>query len=119
VEEKPACSIKTVPEYVENGTKAKEEENYGELIQSFERRSGDTSNDTPETPSTDGEAPQHRKQQPITLGSVNEFNFDNADEGDSHKPSSSNWWANGSVIGKEGETTKNWSFFPMVQSDVS
>ncbi|KAI5595126.1 hypothetical protein BDE02_03G117000 [Populus trichocarpa] len=52
-EEKPACSIKTVPEYVENGTKAKEEENYGELIQSFERRSGDTSNDTPETPSTD------------------------------------------------------------------
>ncbi|KAL9387035.1 hypothetical protein Peur_020159 [Populus x canadensis] len=119
VEEKPACSIKTVPEYVENGTKAKEEESYGELIQSFERRSGDTSNDTPETPSTDGEAPQHRKQQPITLGSVNEFNFDNADEGDSHKPSSSNWWANGSVIGKEGETTKNWSFFPMVQSDVS
>jgi hypothetical protein len=118
-EEKPACSIKTVPEYVENGTKAKEEENYGELIQSFERRSGDTSNDTPETPSTDGEAPQHRKQQPITLGSVNEFNFDNADEGDSHNPSSSNWWANGSVIGKEGETTKNWSFFPMVQSDVS
>ncbi|KAL3599078.1 hypothetical protein D5086_006996 [Populus alba] len=33
VEEKPACSIKTVLEYVENGKKAKEEENYGELIQ--------------------------------------------------------------------------------------
>ncbi|KAF9685839.1 hypothetical protein SADUNF_Sadunf03G0096000 [Salix dunnii] len=119
-EEKPACSIKTVPVSVEKGTKAKEEESYGESIQSFERRSGDTLNDTPETPSTDGEeAPQHRKQQSITLGSVKEFNFDNADEGDSHKPSTSSWWANGSVIEKEGETTKKWSFFPTVPSGVS
>uniref|UniRef100_A0A6N2K0A7 Hydroxyproline-rich glycoprotein family protein n=1 Tax=Salix viminalis TaxID=40686 RepID=A0A6N2K0A7_SALVM len=117
VEEKAACSIQTVPVYVEMGTKAKEEESYGELIQSFERKSGDT----PETASTDGEeAPQHRKQQSITLGcSVKEFNFDNADEGDSHKPSSSSWWANGSVVGKEGETTKNWSFFPTAPSGVS
>ncbi|XP_061970350.1 uncharacterized protein LOC133693185 isoform X3 [Populus nigra] len=120
VEEKRAFSIKTVPEYVENGTQAKEEKNSGESIQSFECRVGVTSNDSPEMASTDGEmAPQHRKQQSITLGSVKEFNFDNADEGDSRKPSSSNWWANGSVIGKEGETTKNWSFFPMVQSGVS
>ncbi|KAJ6326738.1 hypothetical protein OIU78_013762 [Salix suchowensis] len=116
VEEKAACSINTVPVYVEMGTEAKEEESYGELIQSFERKSGDT----PETPSTDGEeAPQHRKQQSITLGSVKEFNFDNADEGDSHKPSSSSWWANGSVVGKEGGTTKNWSFFPTAPSGVS
>ncbi|XP_034894696.1 uncharacterized protein [Populus alba] len=120
VEEKPAFSIKTVPEYVENGTQAKEENNSGESIQSFECRVGVTSNDSPEMASTDGEvAPQHRKQQSITLGSAKEFNFDNADEGDSRKPSTSNWWANGSVIGKEGETTKNWSFFPMVQSGVS
>lgn len=44
---------------------------------------------------------QHQKHRSITLGSVKEFNFDNADGGCSDK---------------EG---KNWSFFPMMQPGVS
>ncbi|KAL6979567.1 hypothetical protein U1Q18_021228 [Sarracenia purpurea var. burkii] len=67
----------------------------------------------------DGQRPQ--KHRSITLGSVKEFNFDNADGGDPDKPYSigSDWWANEKVLEKDSEPRKNWSFFPMLEPGVS
>ncbi|KAF2297843.1 hypothetical protein GH714_003946 [Hevea brasiliensis] len=121
VEEKPSCPVKVVPVFIENGTTAAKEVNYTEIMNNFESGVGETSNDTPEMTSTDEEkAPRHQKHRSITLGSLKEFNFDNADGGDSHKPNTGpGWWANGSEsdVGKEDGAGKNWSF-PVMQPGV-
>lgn len=61
--------------------------------------------------------PVDEKDESLTLSSTKEFNFGNADGGESHAPPSivANWWANEKVAGKEGGESKNWSFFPMIQ----
>ena len=54
----------------------------------------------------------HEKDQSLTLSSAKEFNFDNADGGDSLAPNIvADWWANEKVAGKEREASKDWSFF--------
>lgn len=68
----------------------------------------------------DAAVPEKDQDQSLTLPSAKEFNFDNADGGDSHGPNIvADWWANEKVAGKEGVASKNWSFFPMVQPSVS
>ncbi|KAG5014495.1 hypothetical protein AAZX31_08G015600 [Glycine max] len=62
----------------------------------------------------------HEKDQSLTLSSAKEFNFDNADGGDSLAPNIvADWWANEKVAGKEREASKDWSFFPLIQPGVS
>ncbi|GAB2273899.1 hypothetical protein Dimus_008670 [Dionaea muscipula] len=67
---------------------------------------------------------QCQKRRSVSLGSTKEFNFDNANEEEYvQKPGvGSNWWANEKDLGNEGESesSKNWSFFPMIiQPDIS
>ncbi|KAK7399196.1 hypothetical protein VNO78_10374 [Psophocarpus tetragonolobus] len=62
----------------------------------------------------------HEKDQSLTLSSAKEFNFDNADGGDSLAPNIvADWWANEKVAGKERVASKDWPFFPMIQPGVS
>ncbi|XP_044468665.1 uncharacterized protein LOC123198118 [Mangifera indica] len=88
---------------------------------SFELYSADTSNEIPEK--TLGELEEEhffRKHRSITLGSIKEFNFDNTEGEVSDKPLiSSEWWANEKVDGKESTPSNNWTFFPVLQSEVS
>ncbi|CAK9324157.1 unnamed protein product [Citrullus colocynthis] len=76
-----------------------------------------TSNVTGEKTKADGEeAHQHQEHHSITLGSVKEFNFDNGNGSDTHKPNiNSEWWTNAKDVDTEGTTTRAWSFFPMAQ----
>ncbi|XWS38343.1 hypothetical protein CRYUN_Cryun19dG0123200 [Craigia yunnanensis] len=91
------------------------------VVDDYECRVGETSNERPEKAPADREGkPQHHKNQSITLGSAKEFNFDNVDGGDAHKPIvSSDWWANEKVAEKDDGVPRNWSFFPMMQPGVS
>lgn len=81
-----------------------------------------TCNEICEKSSGEGEEEEqcYRKQRSITLGSYKEFNFDNAEGEASDKPStsSSEWWSNEKVAGKEAKSSSNWTFFPMLQSEV-
>ncbi|XP_031281064.1 uncharacterized protein LOC116139544 isoform X2 [Pistacia vera] len=87
----------------------------------FELYTTDTSNEMPEK--TLGEVEEehfYRKHRSITLGSIKEFNFDNTEGEVSDKPAiSSEWWANEKVVGKEARPSNNWTFFPVLQSEVS
>ncbi|XP_057510440.1 uncharacterized protein At1g76660-like [Actinidia eriantha] len=66
----------------------------------------------------DGQHPQ--KHRSATFGSVKEFNFDNADGGNSNEPMiDSDWWTNEKVIEEEGGPSKNWSFYPVMQPGMS
>uniref|UniRef100_A0A2P2JZ88 Hydroxyproline-rich glycoprotein family protein n=1 Tax=Rhizophora mucronata TaxID=61149 RepID=A0A2P2JZ88_RHIMU len=117
-EVKPAPSLEFVAESQENGTTI-EREISCELIHSCEDCDGETSDNIPRKAPIGGEeVHKPQKHHSITLGSVKEFNFDNGDRRDSLKPES-DWWTNGSVVEEEGGATKNWSFFPMIQSGVS
>ncbi|GMI71587.1 hypothetical protein like AT5G52430 [Hibiscus trionum] len=59
----------------------------------------------------------YQKHRSVTLGSIKEFNFDNAKGEASDKPSTvSEWWANEKVAGKEAKPGNNWTLFPMLQS---
>ncbi|KAL4595102.1 hypothetical protein ACB092_12G067600 [Castanea dentata] len=63
----------------------------------------ETSNETPEKASEEGEEQSYRKHREV-----------------SDKPTiSSAWWANEKVSGKEARPSSNWAFFPMLQSGVS
>ncbi|KAK6935406.1 hypothetical protein RJ641_035561 [Dillenia turbinata] len=64
------------------------------------------------------ESQQHQKHRSITLGSSKDFNFNNTDGGE-NLGIGSEWWANERVRGKEDGSSKNWSFFPMLQPGVS
>uniref|UniRef100_A0A5B6YV01 Hydroxyproline-rich glycoprotein family protein n=1 Tax=Davidia involucrata TaxID=16924 RepID=A0A5B6YV01_DAVIN len=122
VEKKPAALAKAVSASLENAECVVErDENSSEMPNGHECPAGETSNDTPEKAIADGEGgQQHQKHRSITLGSGKEFNFDNADGGNSDKHNiGSDWWANEKVLEKEVAPTKNWTFFPMMQSGVS
>uniref|UniRef100_A0A5B6YSX4 Hydroxyproline-rich glycoprotein family protein n=1 Tax=Davidia involucrata TaxID=16924 RepID=A0A5B6YSX4_DAVIN len=122
VEKKPTALVKAVSASIENAECAAErDENSSEIPSVYDCPAGETSNDTPEKDSADGEDGQrHQSHQSLTLRSVKEFNFDNADGGNSEKPTiGSDWWANEKVLGKEVAPTKNWTFFPMMQPGVS
>ncbi|GLU05825.1 hypothetical protein SLE2022_229020 [Rubroshorea leprosula] len=122
VEKKPATLSEAVSESLQNGMTAERKENVSEVVDDHECHVGETSNETPEKAPVDGEDTPtwHQEHQSITLGPVKEFNFDNADGGDSRKPiASSDWWANERVAGKDNGATKNWSFFPVMQTGVS
>ncbi|KDP22248.1 hypothetical protein JCGZ_26079 [Jatropha curcas] len=81
---------------------------------------GETSNETPEKPSGETEEePCYRKHRSITLGSIKEFNFDNSKEVPDKPTISSEWWANETIAGKEARPANNWTFFPLLQPEVS
>ncbi|XWS48461.1 hypothetical protein CRYUN_Cryun13aG0079400 [Craigia yunnanensis] len=81
----------------------------------------ETSNETVEKASGEaGEEHRYQKHRSITLGSIKEFNFDNTKGEASDKPIiRSKWWANEKVAGKEARPGNNWTFFPMLQPEVS
>ncbi|KAL9273352.1 hypothetical protein AKJ16_DCAP22881 [Drosera capensis] len=65
----------------------------------------------------DGERCQ--RQRSTSLGSQKEFNFDNSNEERLQASTvRSYWWANEKVVAKEGESSEDWSFFPINQPDV-
>ncbi|GAV76096.1 hypothetical protein CFOL_v3_19571 [Cephalotus follicularis] len=121
VEKKPIPLALAVSEPLQNGATVERGEKSNEKANHYECHVGEASDKTSDkAPSDEEEAPRQQKHRSITLGSVKEFNFDNADGGDSCKPNvSSDWWANEKAVGKENETIKNWSFFPMMQPGVS
>lgn len=79
-----------------------------------------TSTEKPQTPDVD-EGQRCQRQRSVSLGSIKEFNFDNVNKEEPHKPClGPNWWTNDNVKGKEAEQpSKNWSFFPVAQSGAS
>ncbi|XP_057417249.1 uncharacterized protein LOC130711587 isoform X2 [Lotus japonicus] len=118
VENKQAASSwsKVVPKLKNDAATEDKEENARET-------EGNDKQVVAETPNGD-DAKAHKRNESITLSSsfAREFNFDNAEGGDSNAPHIvvADWWANEKVAGKEGaESSKSWSFFPMIQSGVN
>ncbi|GMP96308.1 hypothetical protein CsSME_00045006 [Camellia sinensis var. sinensis] len=114
---KESSLAKIVSPSVENAeVLAEKDEKSTEAASSLDGHLSEISDDTTmtEKSSADGEDGQRpQKHRSITLGSIKEFNFDNADGGKSDRPAiGSDWWATEKVLGKEGG--KNWSFFPML-----
>nr|KYP67295.1 Uncharacterized protein At1g76660 family [Cajanus cajan] len=111
VENKPvACTI-APSKFKTDAPGADKEDNSGEALVT------ETPNDAPQqiTDGGDGEI-VHQKEDCITFSSAKEFNFDNAEGGDSPAPNIvAEWWANEKVASKEGGSSNNWSFFPMIQ----
>ncbi|MCI04330.1 hydroxyproline-rich glycoprotein family protein, partial [Trifolium medium] len=62
-----------------------------------------------------------KDHQSLTLSSsTKEFNFNNAEGGDSPAPNIvADWWANEKVAGNESGASKDWSFFPIIQPGLS
>ncbi|KAJ9139864.1 hypothetical protein P3X46_030559 [Hevea brasiliensis] len=80
----------------------------------------ETSNEIPDKSSGEMEEEHYyRKHRSITLGSLKEFNFDNLKEVPDKPTMSSEWWANETIAGKEARPANNWTFFPLLQSEVS
>ena len=127
VEKDSAALVKAVSASLQIPATTEVDENSRDVVNGYEGRVGDTSDEPPEKApenanGEEGEGqPHHHKQRSITLGSAKEFNFDNADGGGhSDKPSiSSDWWANEKVAGKEVGAGKNWPIFHMMQSSVT
>ncbi|XP_073314004.1 uncharacterized protein At1g76660-like [Primulina huaijiensis] len=63
--------------------------------------------------------PRHKKTRTITLGSAKEFKFDNIDGHCDEPVVGSDWWANEKILGEEGGSLNDWSFFPMMPTGVS
>ncbi|XP_050223954.1 uncharacterized protein LOC126673745 [Mercurialis annua] len=83
--------------------------------------SGETSSGTTADQKTSGETEEehyYRKHRSVTLGSIKEFNFDNSKDIPDKPPISSEWWAN-EAIAQESRPSNNWSFFPLLQPEVS
>lgn len=60
------------------------------------------------------------KLHPVTLVSSKEFNFDNTKGDISDKPTiGCEWWTSEKVVGKDLGPKNNWTFFPMLQREVS
>lgn len=120
VEKKPIALAEAVSTSLEGTQKAEGEEDPSQEVSSHEI---EISNESSEKAVGDGEEAFHRhqKERSITLGSAKEFNFDNADGGESGTSNiGSDWWANEKVVSKEESgQSKNWSFFPMIQPSVS
>uniref|UniRef100_A0A2P2K8V7 Hydroxyproline-rich glycoprotein family protein n=1 Tax=Rhizophora mucronata TaxID=61149 RepID=A0A2P2K8V7_RHIMU len=82
---------------------------------------GGTWSEMSEKPSEETEEEHcYRKHRSITLGSIKEFNFDNSKgEVPEKRTISSEWWANEATGGKEAKPESYWTFFPMLQPEVS
>ncbi|CAJ1937405.1 unnamed protein product [Sphenostylis stenocarpa] len=124
LENKPAASAWTkVMAKLKNDapTAADKEENLGQTGCSEKQVLAETHSDQPlETNLSGDDATVHEKDQSLTLSSAKEFNFDNAEGGDSLAPNIvADWWANEKVAGKERGASEDWSFFPMIQPGVS
>ncbi|KAJ7952284.1 Hydroxyproline-rich glycoprotein family protein [Quillaja saponaria] len=122
VQNKPVALAKAESTSQNDTAMAETEKNSRETARVNQCHVAETSNGAPHEASANGKeaAHHHQKHPSITLSSIKEFNFDNADGGDSHKPNIvSDWWANEKVVEKEGGSSKNWAFFPMVQPGVS
>lgn len=122
VEKKTVALAEAASTSIQETEKGQSEEDPSKAMSSAECPACETLSDAPEKAVADEEDAQlHQKHRSITLGSSKEFNFDNADGGDSGNSNTigSDWWANEKVSPKENGTPKNWSFFPMVQPGVS
>ncbi|CAN6586043.1 unnamed protein product [Malus baccata var. baccata] len=121
VEKKTLALAEAASTSIEEAEKAQSEEDPSKAASSSDCPAPETSSEAPETAVADEEAQLHQKQRSITLGSNKEFNFDNAEGGDSGSSNTigSDWWANEKVSPKENGPPKNWSFFPMMQPGVS
>ncbi|XP_027913996.1 uncharacterized protein LOC114173676 isoform X2 [Vigna unguiculata] len=108
VENKAVAWSKSLP-FKTDTPGADKEENSREVLVS------ETHSDVPQQIADDGDVESvDHKDESITFSSAKEFNFDNAEGGDSPGPNLViEWWANEKVASKEGESSKNWSFFPM------
>ncbi|KAL8101879.1 hypothetical protein AgCh_033686 [Apium graveolens] len=95
------------------------EEDLDDLANDRECNKGATSDETQKRAC--GDCEDREKRPSVTLGSSREFIFDNAEGGNSAKPTSigSDWWANEKVIGKEAIPSKSWAFFPAMHPSVS
>ncbi|KAG4987487.1 hypothetical protein JHK85_030470 [Glycine max] len=80
----------------------------------------ETPSDAPQQTADDGDVERvHHKDECITFSAAKEFNFDNAEGGDSPAPNLvADWWAKEKVASKEGGSSNNWSFFPMIRPGV-
>ncbi|KAJ6764355.1 HYDROXYPROLINE-RICH GLYCOPROTEIN-LIKE [Salix koriyanagi] len=115
---KSAASTRTFPEYPHE-TMPKDPMRGDGLSMNGEHclQNGEASSEMPEKNSEETEEDHsYRKQRSITLGSVKEFNFDNSKGEVSDKPE---WWANETIAGKEARPANNWTFFPLLQPEVS
>ncbi|CAJ1927815.1 unnamed protein product [Sphenostylis stenocarpa] len=109
VEKKAVAWTKSLPKFKTDTPGAGKEDNSREVLVS------ETPNYAPQQTAVDGDVESvHYKDECITFSSAKEFNFDNAEGGDSPGPNLVvEWWANEKVACKEGGSSKNWSFFPM------
>ncbi|ESW30502.1 hypothetical protein PHAVU_002G158200 [Phaseolus vulgaris] len=107
VENKAGAWTKSLP-FKTDIQGAEKEDNSREVLVSK------TQNDVPQQIPEHGDVESvHHKDESITFSSAKEFNFDNAEGGDSPGPNLVvDWWANEKVSSKEGGSSKNWSFFP-------
>ncbi|KAJ6417647.1 hypothetical protein OIU84_001101 [Salix udensis] len=115
---KSAASTRTFPEYPHE-TMPKDPMRGDGLSMNGEHclQNGEASSEMPEKNSEETEEDHsYRKHRSITLGSVKEFNFDNSKGEVSDKPE---WWANETIAGKEARPANNWTFFPLLQPEVS
>ena len=119
---KSAASTRTFPEYPHE-TMPKDPMRGDGLSMNGEHclQNGEASSEMPEKNSEETEEDHsYRRHRSITLGSVKEFNFDNSKGEVSDKPAiSSEWWANETIAGKEARPANNWTFFPLLQPEVS
>ncbi|TKY70956.1 hypothetical protein E2542_SST07250 [Spatholobus suberectus] len=113
VENKPVAWTKA-PKFKTDAAGADKEDNSREVLVT------ETPDDAPQQTMDDGDVEKvHHKDECITFSSAKEFNFDNAEGGDSPAPNIvADWWANEKVVSKEGGSSHNWSFFPMIQPGV-
>ncbi|KAH1135544.1 hypothetical protein GLYMA_05G209100v4 [Glycine max] len=124
LENKPAASAWTnvLPKLKNDAPTTDKEEKSEESALDDKQVVSEAHNDQPLETTLGGDKATtvHEKDQSLTLSSAKEFNFDNADGGDSLAPNIvADWWANEKVAGKEREASKDWSFFPMIQPGVS
>ncbi|XP_028767488.1 uncharacterized protein At1g76660-like isoform X2 [Neltuma alba] len=120
-ENKPVVLARAVPKSKNDAAREEKDENSRETGSDDKILVAETADDAQGKITGNGDEDVVNQNPPsVTLSSAKEFNFDNADGGDSHAPNLvADWWANEKVMGKEGEPSKNWSFFPMIQPGVS
>lgn len=122
LESKSAASTRTFPEYPQD-TMPEDPVRGDGLAMNGERclQNGEASSEMPGKNSEETEEDHgYRKHRSITLGSIKEFNFDNSKGEVSDKPAiSSEWWANETIAGKEAGPANSWTFFPLLQPEVS
>ncbi|KAK4262777.1 hypothetical protein QN277_028288 [Acacia crassicarpa] len=121
LENKPVVLARAVPKSKNDAARAEKDESSRETGSDDKVVVAETANDAKEKTTGNGDEDMANQDPPsLTLSSAKEFNFDSADGGDSHASNVvADWWANEKVMGKDGEPSKNWSFFPMIQPGVS